>query len=160
MKFVGMIPKVGQFCCFDQASYIFPQNRILICSHSAPQNLKHSNIFSSIMTAFILTLITIISFLPFLILGSPVSKPQAHTAWPYSYPEPESCHGNCSWIHDPNVFFEDGVYWRFSTSGNIAVATAPSLEGPWDYKGALLHEGTKIRLRDDQDIWVSLIPLL
>jgi arabinan endo-1,5-alpha-L-arabinosidase len=70
------------------------------------------------------------------------------------YPEPEPCHGNCSWIHDPAILYEDGTYWRFTTSGNIGIANAPSLEGPWTYRGALLDNGTIIHLRDDQDIWV------
>jgi arabinan endo-1,5-alpha-L-arabinosidase len=71
------------------------------------------------------------------------------------YPLPEPCHGNCSWIHDPSIWYEDGTYWRFSTSGNIAIATAPSLGGPWRYEGALLHNGTSIFVSDGQDIWVS-----
>jgi arabinan endo-1,5-alpha-L-arabinosidase len=76
--------------------------------------------------------------------------------YPSPYPNPEPCHGNCSWIHDPSIFYDDGTYWRFSTSGNIAMATASSLEGPWEYRGALLHNGTKIHVADDQDIWASL----
>jgi hypothetical protein len=70
------------------------------------------------------------------------------------HPQPRPCHGNCSWIHDPSILYDNGIYWRFSTSGNIAVATAPFLEGPWVYRGALLPNGTSIYLRDDQDIWV------
>ena len=72
------------------------------------------------------------------------------------YPNPEPCEGNCSWIHDPSIFYEDGKYWRFSTSGNIAVATAQSFEGPWEYEGALLSSGTSINVSDSQDIWASV----
>jgi arabinan endo-1,5-alpha-L-arabinosidase len=50
--------------------------------------------------------------------------------------------------------YEGETYWRFTTSGNIAVATAPFLEGPWTYRGALLHNGTSINLHANQDIWV------
>lgn len=73
------------------------------------------------------------------------------------YPVPELCRGNCSWIHDPSIWYEDGTYWRFSTGGNIAIATAPSLGGPWHYQGALLHDGTDIFVSDGQDIWVSTV---
>jgi arabinan endo-1,5-alpha-L-arabinosidase len=74
-----------------------------------------------------------------------------------SYPDPEPCLGNCSGIHDPNIVVEDGTYYRFSTSGNIAVATAPELIGPWDYEGALLHNGTSIEVDPKQDIWVRFL---
>jgi arabinan endo-1,5-alpha-L-arabinosidase len=88
--------------------------------------------------------------------------PQAYSPPPLiseQYPDPQPCHGNCTWVHDPSIIFDDGMYWRFTTSGNIAVATAPFLEGPWTYRGALLHNGTSIRLRDDQDVWVYLFIL-
>ncbi|KAI8941804.1 hypothetical protein NX059_003005 [Plenodomus lindquistii] len=45
---------------------------------------------------------------------------------------------------DPSVVYENGTYWRFSTAGNIAIASAPALEGPWEYRGALLDNGTEI----------------
>ncbi|KAF2659565.1 glycoside hydrolase family 43 protein [Lophiostoma macrostomum CBS 122681] len=74
-----------------------------------------------------------------------------------SYPDPLPCSGNCSWIHDPNIYVEDGTYYRFSTSGNIAIATAPDLTGPWNYQGALLHSGTSIDVDAHQDIWAPNI---
>ncbi|CAN9366158.1 unnamed protein product [Alternaria alternata] len=73
------------------------------------------------------------------------------------YPDPEPCRGNCTWIHDPSILYEDGKYWRFSTSGNIAIATASSLEGPWRYEGALLHNGTSIMVHPEQDIWAPSV---
>jgi arabinan endo-1,5-alpha-L-arabinosidase len=85
--------------------------------------------------------------------------PQAYSPPPTTseqYPDPQPCHGNCSWVHDPSLIYGNDTYWRFTTSGNIAVATAPSLEGPWTYQGPLLYNGTSIRIRDDQDIWVCL----
>jgi hypothetical protein len=124
---------------------------------------------TALLTALLITSATI---LPFTIQGavaSPVPSPtpgpesvpdpQAYSPPPFSglYPEPEPCRGNCSWIHDPSIVYEDGVYWRFSTSGNIAIATAPSLEGPWHYEGALLHDDTSIFVTEGQDIWVSTI---
>jgi hypothetical protein len=76
---------------------------------------------------------------------------------PQRYPNPEPCLGNCSWIHDPSIIKEDNRYYRFSTSGNIAIATAPSLSGPWEYKGALLDNGTNIYVDSSQDIWAPSI---
>ncbi|KAF1949539.1 Arabinanase/levansucrase/invertase [Byssothecium circinans] len=72
----------------------------------------------------------------------------------HKYPNPEPCKGNCSWIHDPSIVKKGGKYYRFSTSGNIAIATAPAIEGPWTYQGALLTNGTKIVVDAvRQDIW-------
>ncbi|CAO2655316.1 Nn.00g103800.m01.CDS01 [Neocucurbitaria sp. VM-36] len=71
-----------------------------------------------------------------------------------SYPPPEPCTGNCTFIHDPSVVRRsDGTWFRFSTIGNIAIATAPALTGPWTYQGAMLPEGSSIQLRDDQELW-------
>lgn len=71
-----------------------------------------------------------------------------------TYPPPETCDGNCTYIHDPSVVRRsDGTWFRFSTIGNIAVATAPTLTGPWTYKGALLPQGSSIMLREDQELW-------
>jgi arabinan endo-1,5-alpha-L-arabinosidase len=131
---------------------------------------------TALLTALLITSAT---FLPFLSQGAvanpvPVPQPQPHAepgpkpdpnpnpqaGSPTAdglYPDPEPCRGNCSWIHDPSVLYENDVYWRFSTSGNIAIATAPSLEGPWRYEGALLHNGTSILVHPDQDIWVSTL---
>lgn len=36
-----------------------------------------------------------------------------------------------------------------------AIHTAPSIEGPWTYNGALLPEGSSIDLPGNQDLWVS-----
>jgi arabinan endo-1,5-alpha-L-arabinosidase len=109
-------------------------------------------------------LITSGTFLPSLIQGAaakptPQTDPEVYGSPLVDglYPDPELCHGNCSWIHDPSIWYENGTYWRFSTSGNIAIATASSLWGPWRYQGALLHHGTSIFVSDAQDIWVSAI---
>lgn len=109
-------------------------------------------------------LLTCVALLQFLLhfalafpMPWPVPDPRPQADRPQHsgiYPDPEPCMGNCSWIHDPSVIYEDGMYWRFSTSGNIAVAIAPSLGGPWTYKGPLLTNSTKIFIREDQDIWV------
>lgn len=84
------------------------------------------------------------------------SSPPQLQMQPTGYPDPRSCQGNCSWIHDPSLVYEDGTYWRFSTSGNIAIATAPRLDGPWSYLGPLLVNGTKIFVGKEQDIWVRI----
>ncbi|KAH3971784.1 arabinan endo-1,5-alpha-L-arabinosidase [Parastagonospora nodorum] len=89
------------------------------------------------------------------------ARPQAAVVLPPSisgiYPDPEPCRGNCSWVHDPSIVYDDNKYWRFTTSGNIAISTSRFLQGPWKYQGALLHNGTSIHLRDDQDIWAPSI---
>jgi arabinan endo-1,5-alpha-L-arabinosidase len=130
-----------------------------------------ARLITSLLTALLVTSAT---FLPFLIQGATASPvvialPQPEPApQPGSqstrdppldgyYPEPEQCRGNCSWIHDPSIYYENGTYWRFSTSGNIAIATAPSIGGPWRYQGALLHQGTSISVVNNQDIWVCLV---
>ncbi|KAF1976680.1 Arabinanase/levansucrase/invertase [Bimuria novae-zelandiae CBS 107.79] len=70
------------------------------------------------------------------------------------YLDPEPCLGNCSWIHDPSIYVQNGTYYRFSTSGNIAIVTAESLNGPWTYRGSLLEERTRIKVDEArQDIW-------
>ncbi|KAF1838927.1 endo-1,5-alpha-L-arabinosidase [Decorospora gaudefroyi] len=116
---------------------------------------------TALLTALFITSAT---FLPFLIQGAvahPETRPapQAYVVPPTDgqYPDPERCLGNCSWIHDPAIWYENGTYWRFSTSGNIAIATAPSIGGPWRYQGALLHNGTSIFVTDTQDIWAPSI---
>jgi arabinan endo-1,5-alpha-L-arabinosidase len=71
-----------------------------------------------------------------------------------SYPSPEPCTGDCTAIHDPAIARrKDGTWLRFSTLGNIAIATAPALTGPWTYQGAMLPQGSSIKLRDDQELW-------
>jgi len=121
---------------------------------------------TALLTALLITSAT---FLPLLIKGAdatPVAIPLPDPQQPSAplpgglYPDPEPCSGNCSWIHDPSIYYESGTYWRFSTSGNIAIATAPSLGGPWRYEGALLSNGTSISVVEGQDIWVGAAPLL
>ncbi|KAH8698185.1 glycosyl hydrolase [Phaeosphaeriaceae sp. PMI808] len=104
--------------------------------------------------------LTILTFLPLFLqfrYAAPTAGPISHrlSLAPINLLEPERCIGNCSHIHDPHIIYQDDLYWRFSTSGNIAVATSRDLQGPWTYKGALLQNGTRIRIRPDQDIWVA-----
>jgi arabinan endo-1,5-alpha-L-arabinosidase len=102
---------------------------------------------------------TLATFLPLLFhlgLTSPIPQnDSAQALAQVSFPDPAPSSGNISWIHDPSIIYEGGTYWRFSTSGNIAVATAPSITGPWTYQGALLREGTKIQVAPNQDVWAS-----
>ena len=100
---------------------------------------------TALLTALLITSATFIPFLPQSAVANPVPVPRPQpnpnpnpqdpqagspTTDGY-YPDPEPCRGNCSWIHDPSVIYENNKYWRFSTSGNIAIASAPSLGGPW-----------------------------
>lgn len=72
------------------------------------------------------------------------------------YPPPEPCTGNCTAVHDPAVIRRsDGTWLRYSTLGNIAIASAPALTGPWTYEGAMLPQGSVIKLPDlnNQELW-------
>jgi arabinan endo-1,5-alpha-L-arabinosidase len=122
----------------------------------------HSSALSFLVVMGLSSLVTLTLSLP-LLLGSGLSSPLPQGDTSYyrsSYPDPSPCVGNCSHIHDPSIIYEDGTYWRFSTSGNIAMASAPSLKGPWTYRGSLLQEGTKIHVAPDQDIWVITLNLV
>ncbi|KAL2133755.1 hypothetical protein VTI74DRAFT_1737 [Chaetomium olivicolor] len=71
-----------------------------------------------------------------------------------AYALPEACSGTCTNAHDPSIIRRsDGTYFRFSTGGKIAVHTAPSLTGPWTYRGAVLPGGSSINLAGNQDLW-------
>lgn len=65
------------------------------------------------------------------------------------YAAPGACSGACN-IHDPALIQResDGLYFRFSTGGAMAIATAPSVEGPWTDAGVVLPNGPP-------DNWVS-----
>ena len=71
------------------------------------------------------------------------------------YPAPEPCTGNCTYIHDPSVVTaDDGTFYRFSTNGNIAIASAPSYTGPWTYLGPMLASGSRVNIGvDNQELW-------
>lgn len=71
-----------------------------------------------------------------------------------AYADPLSCSGTCTNAHDPSlVRRDDGTYFRFSTGGKVAVHTAPSIQGPWTYKGAALPSGSKINKAGNTDLW-------
>lgn len=64
------------------------------------------------------------------------------------YAAPGACSGACN-IHDPALIQResDGVYFRFSTGGSMAIASAPAIEGPWTDAGTVLPNGA-------EDMWV------
>ncbi|KAL8838510.1 MAG: hypothetical protein Q9205_001877 [Flavoplaca limonia] len=71
-----------------------------------------------------------------------------------AYSNPLSCNGICTNAHDPSLIRRnDGTYFRFSTGGNIAVHTAPSIQGPWIYNGTALFDGSKINKTGSNDLW-------
>lgn len=82
------------------------------------------------------------------------------------WPAPEPLQGNNTYIHDPALIRrDDGKWFRLSTNGNIAIASADSVNGPWTYQGAMLPGGSVIHAVPDdgkgtQEIWVSLAPFL
>jgi arabinan endo-1,5-alpha-L-arabinosidase len=74
----------------------------------------------------------------------------------YGYADPMACTGICNNAHDPALIRrDDGTYYRFSTGGKIAIHSAPSITGPWTYKGAAIPAGSKINLKGNTDLWVS-----
>ncbi|KAF2849763.1 glycoside hydrolase family 43 protein [Plenodomus tracheiphilus IPT5] len=114
--------------------------------------------FTASMSSAIM--ITCATFLPFLfqvVEANPLPQALSSPLFDGYYPNPEPCRGNCTWVLDPSILYDDGVYWRFSTSGNIAIATASKMEGPWEYRGALLTNGTKIFVNYEQDIWAPSV---
>ncbi|KKF92057.1 putative arabinan endo-1 5-alpha-L-arabinosidase A [Ceratocystis platani] len=67
---------------------------------------------------------------------------------------PGDCSGICGNSHDPSIIIDSaGKYWRFSTGGKIAIHTAPSLTGPWEYNGAAIPNGSIINLDGKDDLW-------
>jgi arabinan endo-1,5-alpha-L-arabinosidase len=76
----------------------------------------------------------------------------------YGYAYPMACSGVCNNAHDPALIRrDDGTYFRFSTGGKIAIHSAPSITGPWTYKGAAIPAGSKINLAGKNDLWVHQI---
>ncbi|KAK0649979.1 glycosyl hydrolase [Cercophora newfieldiana] len=69
------------------------------------------------------------------------------------YALPGACSGICTNTHDPSIITRNGIYFRFSTGGRIAIHIAPNITGPWTYKGPLLPKGSIINLRGNQDLW-------
>ena len=101
------------------------------------------------------------------LFSSPLLGPTAKMRYPfiasllsiattvYSYADPMPCTGICNNAHDPALIRRaDGTYFRFSTGGKIAIHTAPSITGPWTYKGAAIPAGSKINLPGKDDLWV------
>ncbi|KAG9398475.1 hypothetical protein AC1031_012490 [Aphanomyces cochlioides] len=71
-----------------------------------------------------------------------------------AYPQPRGCSGVCGNAHDPAIIRRaDGTYFRFSTNGKIAIHTAPSISGPWTYKGAAIPAGSSINLPGRDGLW-------
>lgn len=72
------------------------------------------------------------------------------------YANPLPCTGVCVNAHDPALIRrDDGTYFRFSTGGKVAIHSAPSITGPWAYKGAAIHNGSIINKAGRNDLWVS-----
>lgn len=71
-----------------------------------------------------------------------------------AYADPLSCSGVCGNAHDPSIVRrDDGTYFRFSTGGKIAIHSAPTLQGPWTYKGAAIPAGSIINIAGKDDLW-------
>ncbi|ORY01281.1 glycosyl hydrolase [Clohesyomyces aquaticus] len=71
-----------------------------------------------------------------------------------AYANPLTCTGTCTNAHDPALIRrDDGTYFRFSTGGKIAIHSAPSITGPWTYKGAAIPKGSIISKAGKDDLW-------
>lgn len=71
-----------------------------------------------------------------------------------AYANPLACSGVCVNAHDPTIIRrDDGRYFRFSTGGRIAIHSAPSLTGPWEYRGAAIPSGSTINKPGRNDLW-------
>lgn len=80
--------------------------------------------------------------------------PMHYSRQALSYPDPEPESGNITGVHDPSVIKRtDGTFFRLSTNGDIAIASAPSMNGPWSYLGAMLPDGSSIDVAPDQQLW-------
>lgn len=124
--------------------------RIFILYLKLVPQFHSSSLFYSTTTMLSLLCIAGFSLLTSLTATSPLQRRQN------AYPQPEPCTGNCSAVHDPSVTKRatDGKYFRLSTDGNVAIASAPSLNGPWQYEGPMLSDGTSMQVADGQLIWV------
>ncbi|MCJ1401107.1 hypothetical protein MMC11_004319 [Xylographa trunciseda] len=70
------------------------------------------------------------------------------------FPNPQPCSGDCGFVHDPAIVKKgNGSYYRFTTFGEIGIATAPDLRGPWTQQGYALQGGSKINLPGNTDVW-------
>ncbi|CZS88057.1 related to arabinan endo-1,5-alpha-L-arabinosidase A precursor [Rhynchosporium graminicola] len=78
-----------------------------------------------------------------------------------AYSNPGSCSGAC-WAHDPAIIqrASDGQYYKFNTGGNIEIATATNLAGPWTLKGFVLSDGSSISSPGNKDCWAPDVSLV
>ncbi|KAL2071379.1 hypothetical protein VTL71DRAFT_12614 [Oculimacula yallundae] len=78
-----------------------------------------------------------------------------------AYSNPNTCSGAC-WAHDPAIIqrSSDGKYYKFNTGGNIEIATASNLAGPWTLKGFVLNGGSVIDNPGRKDAWAPDVTLV
>ncbi|KAH9213431.1 putative arabinan endo-1,5-alpha-L-arabinosidase A [Leptodontidium sp. 2 PMI_412] len=77
------------------------------------------------------------------------------------YSDPGACSGAC-WAHDPAIIqrASDGNYYKFNTGGNMEIATATNLAGPWTLKGFVLTSGSSISNAGSKDCWAPDVTLV
>lgn len=79
-----------------------------------------------------------------------------HVAAVHGYANPGACSGACI-THDPALIQSgDGTYYRFATAGDISIVSAPSIQGPWTGRGAVLPGGSSINNAGKNDPWVRI----
>ncbi|KAI5360423.1 Putative glycoside hydrolase, family 43 [Septoria linicola] len=89
-------------------------------------------------------------------VGALLSVSSATPLQKRDYPPAGACEGVCEGrLHDPAVIYNEATseYWRFTTNDGIGMAVAPSISGPWTYRGAALPNGSSIDLPGNRDLW-------
>lgn len=122
----------------------------------APLNITNACLVMIYLSQLILAMFSF-SFILSLFSATTALALSHNVARSDSWPSPESCSGNCTGVHDPALIRResDGKWFRLSTSGNIAIASADDITGPWTYDGPMLANGSIIQLPiDAQDLWV------
>ncbi|KAA8896896.1 glycosyl hydrolase [Sphaerosporella brunnea] len=77
---------------------------------------------------------------------------------PSKWPMPNKVYGeDDGWgtvhVHDPSVVKRGRYYYSFSTHLGIAIARAPTLNGPWKHLGSVIPTASIIDLPGRDDLW-------
>jgi arabinan endo-1,5-alpha-L-arabinosidase len=71
------------------------------------------------------------------------------------FANPLPCMGVCNNTQDPSVIQRgsDGTWFRFSTASRVAIHSAPTEFGPWEYEGTAIPQGFPFDLLNLFDGW-------
>lgn len=76
------------------------------------------------------------------------------------FPDPVALTGNNTFVHDPNVIKKDSTYYRFSTFGQIQIASALAMTGPWTELGHAIDGGSIINIPGNTVLWAPDVSLV